>query len=191
MKAPRRLAALGLGLALSVFGITAVAGEPYRTVVDKVEPAVDGLVVTGAEGSCTLGVLNRTGADVILFDAAKRPLTIRPYQPPPAPPNATPMPQPVPVHLLGNWPCGRLPAVTEDQRWYERDGVVFAWAISGSSKDRTFTVRARTLYSAADDPSTINYQVLRYGILAMLAVGGLFAIPYMIARRREIFRAGQ
>ncbi len=191
MKSGRQVPALalGLGLALSLSGITAAAAEPYRTVVDKVEPAIDGLVVTGAEGSCTVGVLNRTGADVILFDTAKRPLTIHPYQAPQAPPNATlPAPQPSPVHLLGDWPCGSLPAITEDQRWYEQDAVLLEWSINGSAKQRTFTVRARTLYQAADDPSTMNYQLLRYGALFALAMGVLFAVPYMIARRREIFR---
>ncbi len=178
-------------LALALTAPARAESTPYQTIVDRVEPAVDGLTIQGDDGPCDLRVLNRTGADVLLLDLQRRPLTIHPYHAPLAPPNAvaTPPPEPVQVHLLGDWPCGQLPAITEDQHWNSADGTILTWSVAGSVNQRTFSVRGRTFYHAEADPVTLSYRVARYTAAISLILGLLFAAPYLAVRRRQILRA--
>lgn len=162
--------------------------SPYQTVVDKVEPAIDGLIVRGADGPCDLMVFNRTSGDVLLFDVAKHPLTVRANVPPIGPPKATPPPAPGElVRLIEGWPCSHLPAVGEDQRWNEVDSTLLLWSISGSAGPKPFSVRGRTVYHAAADPVTVGYRVLRYGTALLLVGTLLVGLPYLAVRRRQIF----
>jgi hypothetical protein len=162
--------------------------SPYQTVVDKVEPPIDGLTVRGGDGPCDLLVMNGTSTDVLLFDVARHPLAIHAYKPPLTPPNVSPPPAPAElVRLVEGWPCSHMPAVSEDQRWNEVDSTLLLWSISGSVGQKPFFVRGRTVYHAAADPVTITYRVVRYGT-ALLLVGTLLgAIPYLAVRRRRIF----
>jgi hypothetical protein len=162
--------------------------SPYQSVVDKVEPSIDGLTVRGAEGPCDLIVFNRTSTDVLLFDMAKHPLTVTAYKPPLGPPNATPPPAPGElVRLVEGWPCSHLPAVSEDQRWNELDSTLLLWSINGAVGQKPFSVRGRTVYHAANDPVTQGYRVLRYGTALLLVGALLVGLPYLAVRRRQIF----
>jgi len=180
---------IALGLALTAPALA--EGTPYQTVVDKVDPAVDGLTIQGDDGPCDLRVLNRTGGDVLLFDLQHRPLTIHSYQAPLAPPNAvaTPRPEPAQVHLLGDWPCGQLPAVTEEQHWNAADSTLLTWTIPGWVNQRTFSIRGRTFYHAEADPVTLGYRMARYASAILLILALLFALPWLAVKRRRILRA--
>ncbi len=193
MKSRLCRAALALSAALGLTSFSAYADStPYRTLVDKVEPAIAGLTIAGTEGSCSLLVLNRTAADVLLFDLANHPVTIHPYKAPvtaPAPSGApTPVPEPETVHLVGNWACSQLPAISEDQRWNEENVTLLQWVISGSVNQKAFAIRGRTVYFAADDPATVGYRMLRYGAVVLLVLGLIVAVPSLAVRRRAIFR---
>jgi hypothetical protein len=162
--------------------------SPYQSVVDKVDPAIDGLTVRGGDGPCDLIVVNKTAADVLLFDEAKHPVTIRAYKPPVGPPNASLPPAPGElVRMVEGWPCSHMPTVSEDQRWNEVDSTLLLWSISGSAAQKPFFVRGHTVYHAAADPVTIGYRVMRYGTALLLVGTLLFAMPYLADQRRKIF----
>jgi hypothetical protein len=181
----RLVAALAPVGALLLFSTTALAeDQPFKTVVDTIVPKTPGLIIEGSLGGCDLLLQNQTSQDVVLFDMSKPP---KPFRFAAQPKAATPRP-PIPVHLptAGVWPCAKLPAVNEDQRWNHAVTTVGIWSLTGTVGALSFKLNARTLYDPALDPQSDWTLYLRIGAGA-LAVGGLLiAIPYLFVRRREI-----
>ena len=171
--------------ALLVFSATALAeDQPFKTVVDTIVPKTPGLTIEGSTGGCDLLLQNQTGQDVVLFDMSKPP---KPFRFAAQPKAATPRP-PIPVHLptAGVWPCASLPAVSEDQQWNHAEATVGIWSLSGAVGALSFKLNARTVYDPALDPRADWTLYLRIGAAAVVVGGVLMAIPYLLARRREI-----
>jgi hypothetical protein len=181
----RLVAALAPVGALLVFSATALAeDQPFKTVVDTIVPKTPGLTIEGSTGGCDLLLANQTGQDVVLFDMSKPP---KPFRFAAQPKAATPRP-PIPVHLptAGAWPCASLPAVNEDQQWNHAEATVGIWSLNGTVGALSFKLNARTVYDPALDPRADWTLYLRYGAAALVVGGVLMAIPYLLARRREI-----
>jgi hypothetical protein len=185
----KRLAQVFLPLcATLMFSATALAeDQPFKTVVDGIVPRTPGLTIEGSAGGCDFLLVNQTGQDVILFDLNKPP---KPFRFAAQPKSATPRP-PIPVHLIGAWPCASLPTVTEDERWNHVETTVGSWTLNGAVGALSFRLSARTVYDPAMDPPAEWMVYLRLGAGA-LAVGGLLiAAPYLLRRRREILGGGK
>jgi hypothetical protein len=181
----RLVAALAPVGALLVFSATALAeDQPFKTVVDTIVPKTPGLTIEGSMGGCDLLLQNQTGQDVVLFDMSKPP---KPFRFAAQPKTTTPRP-PIPVHLptAGVWPCATLPPVNEDQRWNHAVSTVGIWSLNGTVGALSFKLSARTLYDPALDPPSDWTLYLRIGAGVLVVGGLLIAIPYLIARRREI-----
>lgn len=183
----RRLALTGLLVVLfSLRPDVALADTPvYRTVVDGMVPVVKGLTIQGAVGGCDLLLSNQSGQDVLLFDMSKPP---KPYRYATPPKSATPA-QALAVHLVGNWPCASLPTVTEDQRWNHQVQTLFYWSLTGQVGALAFKLQAETDYDPGLDPTSQWMLYLRYGAGAAIIAGVLFAVPWLLRRRREILTA--
>jgi hypothetical protein len=181
----RLVAALAPVGALLVFSATALAeDQPFKTVVDTIVPKTPGLTIEGSMGGCDLLLQNQTAQDVVLFDMSKPP---KPFRFAAQPKTTTPRP-PIPVHLptAGVWPCANLPAVNEDQRWNHAVSTVGIWSLNGTVGALSFKLNARTVYDPALDPPSDWTLYLRIGAGVLVVGGLLIAIPYLIARRREI-----
>lgn len=181
----KRLAILCLPILVSVLvPITASADDPpFRTVIDKLIPNTPGLTIQGAPGGCDFVLTNQTTQDIYFFDQSKPTRKSIRFA---AQPKSTTPRAPVAVHLAGAWPCASLPAVTEDQRWNDTRDTVIIWSVDGAVGAVAFKMQAHTEYDPALDPSA---RYMFYGRIAagVLVVGGLlFAIPYLLKRRREI-----
>jgi len=181
----RLVAALAPVGALLLFSATALAeDQPFKTVVDTIVPKTPGLTIDGSMGGCDLLLQNQTGQDVVLFDMSKPP---KPFRFAAQPKTTTPRP-PIPVHLptAGIWPCANLPAVNEDQRWNHAVSTVGIWSLNGTVGALSFKLNARTVYDPALDPPSDWTLYLRIAAGVLVIGGPLIAIPYLIARRREI-----
>jgi hypothetical protein len=86
----------------------------------------------------------------------------------------------------GVWPCAKLPAVSEDQRWNHAETTVGSWSLNGTVGAVSFKLMARTVYDPLLDPPAEWTLYLRYGAGIALIGGLLIAAPYLIQRRREI-----
>jgi hypothetical protein len=158
--------------------------QPFKTVVDTIVPKTPGLTIEGSMGGCDLLLQNQTGQDVVLFDMSK---PAKPFRFAAQPKTATPRP-PIPVHLptAGVWPCASLPAVNEDQRWNHAVATVGIWSLTGTVGALSFKLNARTIYDPALDPASDWTMYLRIGAGVLVVGGLLIAVPYLLARRREI-----
>jgi hypothetical protein len=158
---------------------------PYRTVIDGMVPAVKGLTINGAAGGCDLLLDNQSGQDVLLFDMSKPP---KPYRYATPPKSATP-PAPLAIHLVGNWPCATLPAISEDQRWNHQVLPLLYWSLRGQVGALAFKLQAESDYDPALDPGSQWMLYLRIGAGIAIVAGVLFAIPWLLRRRRDILGA--
>jgi len=178
----RRLltALLGGGLLAMASTSVALAGAPpFRTVVDELTPAIAGLTIVGNAGGCDLLVDNTTGQDLLFFDQGTpaQPLKIS------AGPKGAARP-PVPVHLVGKWPCATLPEIGEDERW-NRVTIRIPWSLRGQIGTVPLQLRAHTLYDPSMDP--LAQLLLGVRIVGGLAVvAALWMVPYLVSRRRQI-----
>ena len=163
-------------------GTALAEDQPFKTVVDTIVPTTSGLTIEGTTGGCDLLLQNQTGQDVILFDMSAPP---KPFRFAAQPKSASPRP-PTPVHLTGAWPCAKLPAVTEDQRWNHAQVTVGVWSLKGTVGALSFKLNGRTLYDPALDPSAEWTFYLRLGAGVAVVAGILIAAPYLFKRRREI-----
>jgi hypothetical protein len=177
-------AMVSVGALLMSSTIALAEDQPFKTVVDTIVPKTPGLTIEGSLGGCDLLIQNQTSQDVVLFDMSKPP---KPFRFAAQPKAATPRP-PIPVHLptAGVWPCASLPAVNEDQRWNHAVTTVGIWSLTGTVGALSFKLNARTLYDPALDPASDWTLYLRIGAGALVVGGLLIAVPYLLARRREI-----
>ena len=161
--------------------------QPYKTVVDSIVPKTAGLTIQGSMGGCDLLIQNQSGQDVYLLDMSKPPKPIKFAAQPAQPKAATPKP-PIPVHLpdAGVWPCSKLPAVNEDQRWNHAETIVSGWSVNGTVGAVAFKLTARTIYDPLLDPAAEWTLYARMGAGIVLVGGLLIAAPWLIRRRREI-----
>ena len=175
---------VSVGALLMSSTIALAEDQPFKTVVDTIVPKTPGLTIEGSLGGCDLLIQNQTSQDVVLFDMSKPP---KPFRFAAQPKAATPRP-PIPVHLptAGVWPCASLPAVNEDQRWNHAVTTVGIWSLTGTVGALSFKLNARTLYDPALDPASDWTLYLRIGAGALVVGGLLIAVPYLLARRREI-----
>jgi hypothetical protein len=181
----RLIAAVVVVGALLMSSVIALAeDQPFKTVVDTIVPKTPGLTIEGSMGGCDLLLQNQTGQDVVLFDMSK---PAKPFRFAAQPKAATPRP-PIPVHLptAGVWPCASLPAVNEDQRWNHAVATVGIWSLTGTVGALSFKLNARTIYDPALDPASDWTMYLRIGAGVLVVGGLLIAVPYLLARRREI-----
>jgi hypothetical protein len=181
----RLIAAVVVVGALLMSSVIALAeDQPFKTVVDTIVPKTPGLTIEGSMGGCDLLLQNQTGQDVVLFDMSK---PAKPFRFAAQPKTATPRP-PIPVHLptAGVWPCASLPAVNEDQRWNHAVATVGIWSLTGTVGALSFKLNARTIYDPALDPASDWTMYLRIGAGVLVVGGLLIAVPYLLARRREI-----
>ena len=183
--------ALALATVGALFVLLPVAAaaddQPFKTVVDGILPKVNGLTIQGSNGGCDLVLQNQTGQDVVLFDLSKPP---KPFRFAAQPRGASPRP-PIPVHLVGAWPCASLPAVTEDQRWNHAETTVGTWSLNGAVGAVTFKLTARSVYDPALDPSSDLMLYLRIGVGALALGGLLMAAAHLFQRRRQIMAPGK
>jgi hypothetical protein len=174
-------------LATLLFPLGASADDPpFRTVIDKLIPTTPGLTIEGTPGGCDFLLVNQTGQDVYFFDQGKPPKPIRFAAQPKIQPKNTPARPPIAVHLAGAWPCASLPAVTEDQRWNDVPATVLIWSVGGTVGSLAFKLQAHTEYDPTLDPSARYMLYLRIGAGVVLLGGLLFAVPYLVRKRREI-----
>ena len=180
----RRLALTGLlAVLFSLRPDIALADTPvYRTVVDGMVPVVKGLSIQGAVGGCDLLLSNQSGQDVLLFDMSKPPKQYR-YASPAK--SVTPA-EPLAIHLVGNWPCAALPTVTEDQVWNHQVLTLLYWSLRGQVGALAFKLQAESVYDPGLDPTSQWMLYLRFGAGAAIIAGLLFAVPWLLRRRREI-----